>query len=91
MSVRQAIRLTFYTTRSLKRDETAGYIRLVHSTGEGDPDTVMCNAECDGLGSDRSPMESDTNVGKSGRRLFRLRQLDSRGKLPARIPRLEAI
>ena len=36
MTVRQAIRLTFYTTRSLKRDETAGYIRLVHATGEGD-------------------------------------------------------
>ncbi len=27
MSVRQAIQLTIYTARSLKRDETAGYIR----------------------------------------------------------------
>ena len=62
MTVRQAIRLKFYTTRSLKRDETAGYIRLVHSTGEGDPDTGMWNAEGDGLESDRSPMDSDTNV-----------------------------
>ena len=63
MTVRQAIQLKFYATRSLKRDETAGYIRLVHSTGEGDPDTVMCNAEGDGLESDRSPMDSDTYVG----------------------------
>ena len=63
MNVRQAIRLTFYTTRSLKRDETAGYIRLVHATGEGDPDTVMCNAEVDGLESDGGPMDSDTYVG----------------------------
>ena len=60
MAVRQAIRLKFYTTRSLKRDETAGYIRLVHSMGEGDPDTVMSDAECDGLENDRSPMGSDT-------------------------------
>jgi hypothetical protein len=34
MTVCQAIRLNFYTTRSLKRDETAGYIRLVRATGE---------------------------------------------------------
>ena len=45
MTVRQAIRLKFYTTRSLKRDETAGYIRLVRATGEGDPDTFMRDAE----------------------------------------------
>jgi hypothetical protein len=62
MTVRQAIRLKFYTTRSLKRDETAGYIRLVRATGEGDPDTCMCDAEGDGLESDRSPMVSDTDV-----------------------------
>jgi hypothetical protein len=62
MTVRQAIRLKFYTTRSRKRDETAGYIRLVRATGEGDPDTVMRDAEGDGLKSDRSPMGSDTNV-----------------------------
>ena len=62
MTARQAIRLNFYTTRSLKRDETAGYIRLVHATAEGDPDTVMCDAEGDGLESDRSPMISDTDV-----------------------------
>ena len=49
-----------YTTRSLKRDETAGYIRLVRASGENDPDTVMCDAECDGLENDRSPMDSDT-------------------------------
>ena len=48
--------------RSLKRDETAGYIRLVRATGEGAPDTVMRDAEGDGLESDRSPMGSDTNV-----------------------------
>ena len=34
MSVRQAIQLTIYTTRSLKRDETAGYIRLVRAAGK---------------------------------------------------------
>jgi len=47
MTVRQAIRLKFYTTR--QRDETAGYIRLVHTMGEGDPDTVMRDAAGDGL------------------------------------------
>ena len=60
MAVRQAIQLKLYTTRSLKRDETAGYIRLVRASGENDPDTVMCDAECDGLENDRSPMDSDT-------------------------------
>ena len=60
MAVRQAIQLKLYTTRSLKRDETAGYIRLVHATGEGDPYTVMRDAEIDGLEGDRSPMDSDT-------------------------------
>jgi len=60
MAVRQAIQLKLYTTRSLKRDETAGYIRLVRASGEIDPDTVMCDAECDGLENDRSPMQSDT-------------------------------
>ena len=49
-----------YTTRSLKRDETAGYIRLVRASGENDPDTVMCDAECDGFENDGSPMDSDT-------------------------------
>ena len=62
MAVRQAIRQKFYTTRSLKRDETAGYIRLVRATGEVSPDTIMRDAESDGLESDRSPMISDTDV-----------------------------
>ena len=62
MAVGQAIKLTIYTTRSLKRDETAGYIRLVRAAGEGDPDTVMRDAEDAGLEGDRSPMESDTYV-----------------------------
>jgi general stress protein YciG len=62
IAVRQAIQLKIYTTRSLKRDETAEYIRFLHATAEGDPDTVMCNAEGDGLESDRRPMDSDTNV-----------------------------
>ena len=62
MAVRQAIQLKLYTTRSLKRDETAGYIRLVRASGENYPDTVMCDADCDGLEGDRSPMDSDTNV-----------------------------
>ena len=60
MTVRQAIRLKFYTTRSLKRDETAGYICLVRASGGKDPDTVMCDAECDGFENDGSPMDSDT-------------------------------
>ena len=60
MAVRQAIQLKLYTTRSLKRDETAGYIRLVRASGENDPDTVMCDAECDGLENDRIPMDSHT-------------------------------
>ena len=62
MTVIQAVRLKFYTTRSLKRDETAGYIRLVRATGEGDPDTVMRDAEVAELESDRSPMISDTEL-----------------------------
>ena len=62
MTVSQAVRLKFYTTRSLKRDETAGYIRLVRAKGEVDPDTFMRDAEGDGLESDISPMDSDTNV-----------------------------
>jgi hypothetical protein len=62
MTVRQAVRLKFYTTRSLKRDETAGYIRLVRATGEGETDTVMRDAEIAELESDRSPMISDTDV-----------------------------
>ncbi len=62
MTVRQAIRLKFYTTRSLKGDETAGYIRLVRATGEGDPDTIMRDAEVAEIESDRSPMISDTDV-----------------------------
>ena len=62
MTVRQAIRLKFYTTRSLKRDETAGYIHLVRATGEGETDTVMRDAEVAELESDRSPMISDTDV-----------------------------
>ncbi len=60
MTVRQAIQLTIYTTRSLKRDETAGDIRLVRATAQGDPDAVMRDAEIDGLERDRSPMDSDT-------------------------------
>ena len=62
MTVSQAVRLKFYTTRSLKRDETAGYIRLVRATEEGETDTVMRDAEGDGLESDRGPMDSDTDV-----------------------------
>ena len=60
MAVRQAIQLKLYTMRSLKRDETAGYIRLVRASGENDPDTVMCDADCDGLEGDRSPIDSAT-------------------------------
>ena len=83
MAVGQEIQLTIYTTRSLKRDETAGYIRLMRAAGERDPDTCMCDAEGDGLESDISPMNSDTEI--------RNPVDDSRGELTARIPRLEAI
>ena len=62
MTVRQAIRLNFYTPRSLKGDKTAGYIRLVRATGEGDPDTIMRDAEVAEIESDRSSMISDTDV-----------------------------
>jgi hypothetical protein len=62
MTVSQAVRLRFYTTRSLKRDETAGYIRLVRATGEVDPDTFMREPEGDGLESDRSPMARDSDT-----------------------------
>ena len=62
MTVRQAIRLKFYTPRSLKGDKTAGYIRLVRATGEGDPDTIMRDAEVAEIESDRSSMISDTDV-----------------------------
>ncbi len=62
MAVRQTIQLKIYTTRSLKPDETAGYIRLVRATGEISPSTIMRDAESDKLESDRSPMISDTDV-----------------------------
>jgi hypothetical protein len=61
MTVRQTIELNIYTTRSLKREYT-GRVRLARATGEGDPDTFVCDIEGDGLESDRSPMDSDTNV-----------------------------
>ena len=48
----QAIQMTVYTTRSLKRDETAGYIRLVRDPGEGDPDTFVSDVERGGLESE---------------------------------------
>ena len=59
----QAIQMTVYTTRSLKRDETAGYIRLVRDPGEGDPDTFVSDVERGGLESLGTPMDSDTYVG----------------------------
>ena len=34
----------------------------MRATGEGDPDTVMCDAEGDELESDGSPIISDTDV-----------------------------
>jgi hypothetical protein len=74
MSVRQAIQLTIYTTprRSLKRDETAEYIRLLRAAGEGDPDTVtvMRDEEDDGLEGDRGPMESTSTYYVSVRYLL---------------------
>ena len=63
MTVRQAVEMNIYTTRSLKRDETAGYIRLVRATGEGDPDTFVRDAEDDALDSAGFQMDMDTYVG----------------------------
>ena len=63
MTVRRAIEMNIYTTRSLKRDETAGYIQLVHATGEGDPDTFVRDAEDDALDSAGFQMDMDTYVG----------------------------
>ena len=45
MTVRQAIQLTNYTRRSLKRDETAGYIHLVRASG-GNVSAVMMRICC---------------------------------------------
>ena len=67
MTVRQAIGTNIYTTRSLKRDETAGYIQLlqqlVRATGEDDPNTFVRDAECDELDSAGCQMDTDTYVG----------------------------
>ena len=63
LTVRRAIEMNIYTTRSLKRDETAGYIQLVHATGEGDPDTFVRDAEDDALDSAGFQMDMDTYVG----------------------------
>ena len=63
MTVRRAIEMNIYTTRSLKRDETAGYIQLVRATGEGDPDTFVRDAEDDALDSAGFQMDMDTYVG----------------------------
>ena len=63
MTVRRAIEMNIYTTRSLKRDETAGYIQLVRATGEGDSDTFLRDAECDELDSVGYQLDTDTYVG----------------------------
>ncbi len=82
MTVRQAIQLTLYTTRSLKRDETAGYIRLVRASGENVPDSVMRDEEGDGIEGDRSPIDGFSHLREpSGGRFFRLSQIASRGRL----------
>ena len=56
MTARQAIRLKRYTTRSLKRGETAGYSRLVRAKGEA----IRLPSCATQRGS---PMNSDTYVG----------------------------
>jgi hypothetical protein len=61
LTVRRAIEMSIYTTRSLKRGETAGYIQLVHATGEGDPDTFVRDAEDDALDSAGFQMDMDTS------------------------------
>ena len=63
MTVRRAIEMNIYTTRSLKRDETAGYIQLVRATGEGDPDSFVRDAEENALEIAGFLMDMDTYVG----------------------------
>jgi hypothetical protein len=89
IAVRQAIQLKIYTTRSLKRDETAGYIRLLHAGGR-----LSGYRHVQRRGRRTRKRQKSNGLGyrgESGRRLFRQRQIVSRDKLPARIPRLEAI
>ncbi len=52
--------MNIYTTRSLKRDETAGYIQLVRAAGEVDPDTFVRDAEDDALDRAGFQMDMDT-------------------------------
>ena len=87
MTVLQAIKLIIYTLRTLRSDECAGYIALVRTSDSSarDTDDDLRSAgiwmDCDDYFFTSNPMDDFP---------FRLRQIASRGKLPGRIPRLEA-
>ena len=90
MTVLQAIKLNIYTLRTLRGDESAGYIALVRTSGSSarDTDGDDLRSAAAGIwmdGGDDSFMSIPTDDFP-----FRLRQIASRSKLPARIPRLEA-
>ena len=88
MAVLQAIKPNIYTLRTLRSDESAGYIALVRTSDSSARDTDGDNLRSTGIWMDgadyffmSNPMDDFP---------FRLRQIASRGKLPGRIPRLEA-
>ena len=88
MTVLQTIKLNIYTLRTLRSDESAGYIALVRTSDSSARDT-----DGDDLRSAETWMDCDDHLFMSNPMddfPFRLRQIASRGKLPGRIPRLEA-
>jgi hypothetical protein len=90
MTVLQAIKLSIYTLRTLRSDESGGYIALVRTSDKSvrDTDGDDLRSAAAGIwmdGGDDSFMSIPTDDFP-----FRLRQIASRSKLPARIPRLEA-
>ena len=87
MTVLQAIPLNIYTLRTLRSDESAGYITLGRTSDISARDTDGDDLRSAGIWMDvddffmSNPMDDFP---------FRLRQIASRGKLLGRIPRLEA-
>ena len=60
MTVIQAIRLNIYTLRTLRSDESAGYIALVR-TSDRNPDLSVRNMDGDDLRSADIDMDGDDN------------------------------
>jgi hypothetical protein len=88
MTVLQAIKLNIYTLQTLRGDESAGYIALVRTSGSSTRDTDGDDLRSAEIWTDGDDYFSMSNAMDD--LPFRLRQIASRGKLPARIPRLEA-